>query len=150
MNLFKMLMMAAFSIMTFTTFSQEKAGRKDTTNHPAFYTCPKHSDVKSEKAGNCSICGMKLELTPKEKMKREVTKSYTCPIHTDVLLKEPGKCPQCGKDLSLSPKEKMKMEVVKKYTCSMHSDVTSKTPGKCSICNMDLVETKKEKHSEHH
>jgi uncharacterized protein with PIN domain len=143
-------MIAAFAIMTSTAFSQEKAGRKDTTNHPTFYTCPKHPDVKSDKAGNCPQCGMKLEQTPKEKMKREVTKSYTCPIHTDVLLKEPGKCPQCGKDLSLSPKEKMKMEVVRKYTCSMHSDVTSKTPGKCPKCNMDLVEGKKETHSEHH
>ena len=149
MNLFKMLMMAAFSIMTLTALSQEKAGRKDTTNHPTFYTCPKHADVKSEKADNCSICGMKLELTPKEKMKREVTKSYTCPVHADVRLKESGKCPQCGHDLTLSPKEKMKMQVVKKYTCSMHSDVTSKTPGKCPTCNMDLVEKKKKDHSNH-
>ena len=151
MNLFKMLMMVAFSIMTFTSFAQEKAGRKDTTNHhPAFYTCPKHSDIKSEKAGYCSKCGMKLELTAKEKMKREVTKSYTCPIHTDVLLKEPGKCPQCGQDLALSPKEKMKTQTVKKYTCPMHSDVISKKPGKCPQCNMDLVEKKKKDHSEHH
>lgn len=150
MNLYKMLVMAAFSVMTITAFSQEKAGKKDTTSHPTFYTCPKHSDVKSENEGYCSICGMKLEQTPKEKMKRGVTKSYTCPIHTDVHLKGPGKCPQCGKDLTLSPKEKMKMQVVKKYTCPMHPDVTSKTPGKCPTCNMELVEKKKEKHSEHH
>lgn len=149
MNLFKMLTTAAFSIMTITSFSQEKAGRKDTTKHTAFYTCPKHSDIKSEKDGYCSKCGMKLELSPKEKMKREVTKSYTCPIHADVLLKDPGKCPQCGKDLALSPKEKMKMQVVRKYTCSMHSEITSKTPGKCPKCNMDLVEKNKKYHSDH-
>lgn len=149
MNLFKTLLMAAFSIMTITAFSQEKAGRKDTTSHPTFYTCPRHSDVRSDKAGNCSICGMKLVQTPKEKMKREVTKSYTCPVHTDVLVKHSGKCPQCGKDLVLSPKEKMKMQAVKMYTCSMHLDVTSKTPGKCPKCTMDLVEKKKD-HSDHH
>lgn len=149
MNLFRMLMMAAFSIMTITAFSQEKAGRKDTTNHPAFYTCPKHSDIRSEKEGFCSKCGMKLEMTPKEKMKREVTKSYTCPVHADVVLKESGKCPQCGKELILSPKEKMKMEVVKKYTCPMHSDVVSEKPGKCPKCNMDLTEKKKKVHSGH-
>jgi hypothetical protein len=149
MNLFKMLMMAAFSITTITALSQEKAGRKDTTNHPAFYTCPKHADIKSESAGNCSICGMKLELTAKEKMKREVTKSYTCPVHTDILLKESGKCPQCGQQLSLSPKEKMKMQAVRKYTCSMHADVVSGKPGKCPNCNMDLVEKKKKDHSNH-
>ena len=149
MNLFKMLMMAAFSITTITALSQEKAGRKDTTNHPAFYTCPKHADIKSESAGNCSICGMKLELTAKEKMKREVTKSYTCPVHADVVVNHPGQCPQCGKDLILSPKETMKMQAVKMYTCPMHPDVTSKTPGKCPTCNMDLVEKKKKDHSEH-
>ena len=106
MNLYKMLMMAAFSIMTFTAISQEKAGRKDTTNHPTFYTCPKHSDVKSEKAGNCSICGMKLELTPKEKMKMEVVKKYTCSMHSDVTSKTPGKCPTCNMDLVESKKAK--------------------------------------------
>lgn len=150
MNLFKMLVMAAFSIITISAFSQEKAGRKDTTNHPAFYTCPKHSDIRSEKAGYCSKCGMKLEMTPKEKMKRQVTKSYTCPVHADVLLSEPGKCSQCGKDLVLSPKEKMKMEVVKKYTCPMHADVASDKPGKCPTCNMDLVGRKKKVPSDHH
>jgi uncharacterized protein with PIN domain len=149
MNLFKMLMLMAFSITTVAALSQEKAGRKDTANHPVIYTCPKHSEVISDKAGHCSQCGMKLEQTPKEKMKREVTKSYTCPVHADVLLKEPGKCPQCGKDLSLSPKEKMKTQVVKKYTCSMHSDVVSMKPGKCPACNMDLVEKKKATHSGH-
>lgn len=149
MNLFKLLMMASFSIITVTAFSQEKAGKKDTANHPAFYTCPKHADMKSEKAGYCSKCGMKLELTPKEQMKREVTKSYTCPVHADVLVSHPGKCQQCGKYLILSPKEKMKMQAVKMYTCPMHPDVTSKEQGKCSKCNMDLVESKKKAHSEH-
>lgn len=148
MKSFKMLLMAAFSIMTITVFSQEKAGKKDTTQHVTLYTCPKHSDVTSEKAGYCSKCGMKLELSPKEKMKREVTKSYTCPIHADVISEKPGKCSKCGTDMILSPKEKMKMEVVKKYTCSMHPDVTSDKPGKCPKCNMDLVEIKDD-HSDH-
>jgi hypothetical protein len=91
---------------------------------------------------------MKLELSPKEKMKREVTKNYTCPIHADVISEKPGKCSKCGTDMILSPKEKMKMEVVKKYTCSMHPDVTSDKPGKCPKCNMDLVEIKDD-HSDH-
>jgi hypothetical protein len=149
MTLVKMLMMASFSIMTVTAFSQEKAGKKDTANHPTFYSCPKHSDVKSENAGYCSRCGMKLVQTPKEKMKREVTKSYTCPVHADVLVTHPGQCPQCGKDLILSPKEKMKMKAVKMFTCPMHPDVISKTPGKCPTCNMDMVEKKKNDHLEH-
>jgi hypothetical protein len=27
----------------------------------ANYTCPKHPDVRSDRPGNCSKCGMKLE-----------------------------------------------------------------------------------------
>jgi hypothetical protein len=150
MNALKLLLIAVFSITTFAGFSQEKAGRKDTTNHPTLYSCPKHADIKSESPGNCSICGMKLELSPKEKMKSKVTKNYACPVHADVLLKKPGKCPECGKDLVLSPKEKMKMQEIRLYTCSMHSDVTSKKPGKCPTCNMDLTERKKENHSGQH
>ena len=142
--------MAAFSMLTITVFSQEKAGKKDTTQHVQLYACPKHSDNTSEKDGHCSKCGMKLELTPKEKMKREVTKNYVCPIHADVVSEKPGKCSKCEKDLLLSPKEKMKMEAVKKYTCSMHADVASDKPGKCPKCNMDLVEKKQDQPDHQH
>ncbi len=151
MKSLKMLLMAAFSIMTLTVFSQEKAGKKDTTKHVQLYTCPIHSEVTKKKAGYCPKCGMKLELSLKEQMKRDVTKNYVCPIHADVISKNPGKCSKCEKDLVLSPKEKMKMEVMKIYTCSMHPDVTSDKPGKCPKCNMDLVKKveKKEDHSGH-
>jgi hypothetical protein len=91
---------------------------------------------------------MKLELSKKEQMKKEVTKNYTCPIHADVLSDKPGQCPQCGKDLILSPKEKMKMEVMKKYSCPMHQDVTSDKPGKCPKCGMSLTK-EKDDHSNH-
>jgi hypothetical protein len=148
MKSLKMLLMAAFSIITITVFSQEKAGKKDTAQHVMLYTCPKHSDITSEKDGYCSKCGMKLGLSPKEKMKREVTKNYVCPIHADVVSKKPGKCSKCESNLVLSPKEKMKMDVVNKYTCSMHPDVASDKPGKCPKCSMDLVE-KKDDHSGH-
>lgn len=149
MKSLQMLLMAALSIMTLTGFSQEKAGKKDTTAHVVLYACPMHPDVTSEKPDKCSKCGMDLTLSPKEKMKKKVVKNYACPLHADVLTKKPGKCPKCGSDLILSPKEKMKMEVMKKYTCSMHTDVASDKPGKCPKCNMDLTEVKKEDHSGH-
>jgi uncharacterized protein with PIN domain len=149
MILFKSLTVILLCIFFSPVFSQEKAGKKDTSSHATFYTCPKHSDIKSEKAGHCPTCGMKLEQTPKEKMKSEVTKAYTCPVHTDIVGKNSGKCPKCGKDLVRSSKEKMKMQIMKMYSCPMHSDVTSKTPGKCPKCNMDMVEEKKKDHSEH-
>ncbi len=150
MNPYKMLLMAAFSIISISVFSQEKAGKKDTTQHHKLYTCPKHSDNTSEKEGYCSICGMKLNLTPKENMKREATKNYVCPMHAEAVSDKPGKCSKCEKDLVLSSKEKMKMEVMKKYTCSMHPDEASDKPGKCPKCNMDLVEKKQDQSDHQH
>ena len=149
MKSLKIALIGAFSLVTITLFAQEKAGKKDTTQHVALYSCPTHSEVNKKKPGHCPKCGMKLELSPKEQMKTDVTKNYVCPIHTDVTSNKAGKCSKCDNDLVLSPKEKMKMEVVKKYNCTMHPDVTSGNPGKCPKCNMDLVETKKEEHTDH-
>jgi transcription initiation factor IIE alpha subunit len=124
------------------TFAQEKAGKKDTTQHSAVYTCPMHPDVTSDKPGKCPKCGMDLNLSAKEQMKMQVTKAYCCSAHPDVTSDKPGKCPKCGKKLSLTAKEKMKMEVMKEYSCPMHPDVTSDKPGKCSKCGMALTEVK--------
>lgn len=35
---------------------------KNKMNHPAVYACPMHPDIKSDKQGRCSKCGMDLEL----------------------------------------------------------------------------------------
>ena len=134
---------------TVTSFAQEKAGKKDTTQHITLYSyaCPMHPNFISDKPGKCPKCGMELtQLSAKEQMKRDVTKTYTCPVHIDVISTVPGKCPKCNKDLILSPKEKMKAEITKVYACPMHPDQTSDKPGKCSKCGMDLVETKVKEH----
>ena len=125
-------------------FAQEKAGKKDTTQHVTLYSyaCSMHPNFISDKPGKCPKCGMNMILSTKEQMKRDVTKTYTCPVHADVVSTQPGKCPKCGKNLNLSLKEQMKAEVVKGYTCPMHPDVTSDKPGKCPKCGMDLVEKK--------
>ncbi|RTL60036.1 MAG: hypothetical protein EKK37_04125 [Sphingobacteriales bacterium] len=140
----KLIVLIVSVTISFVSFAQEKAGKKDTIAHAILYACPMHPDVTSDKPGTCAKCGMDLTLSSKEKMKKEVVKNYTCPVHADVLAKEAGKCPKCGKDLILSPKEKMKMEVVGKYICPMHPDVTSEKPGKCPKCGMDMSK-KKEK-----
>ena len=62
------------------------------------YTCPMHPDEKSDKPGNCPICGSKLNLSPKEKMKMKEVGMYTCPMHPDVVADKSGKCPKCGMD----------------------------------------------------
>jgi periplasmic mercuric ion binding protein len=63
------------------------------------YCCSMHPEVKSEKAGKCSKCGMDLNLSVKEKMKTEVMKTYTCPMHADITSDKAGKCSKCGMDL---------------------------------------------------
>ena len=143
MKSLKMLLFAAFTLMSFTTFSQEKAGKKDTTQHVKLYTCPMHDSVAMKKPGNCPVCGMKLQLSAKEQMKKDVTKTYSCPMHMDVTSDKPGKCSKCGMSLTLSTKEKMKVEVTNNYTCPMHPDVKSDKAGKCPYCGMNLTEVKK-------
>ncbi|MDP4263676.1 MAG: heavy metal-binding domain-containing protein [Bacteroidota bacterium] len=139
----KLIILAAtFFITSPVIFAQGKAGKKDTTVHASYYTCPMHPDVVSSKPGKCPKCGMDLNLSTKEQMKLNVTKTYACPIHVDVTSNKPGKCPKCGKIMTLSPKEKMKAEAVKLYTCSMHPDVTSDKPGNCPKCGMALTEKK--------
>lgn len=144
----KLIILLYMITATFTSFAQEKAGKKDTTQHPTFYSyaCPMHPNFVSKKAGKCPQCGMDLtQLSPKERLKRDVTKTYTCPVHVDVISTKPGRCPVCDKKLNLSPKEKMKAEVVGLYTCPMHPDQASDKPGKCSKCGMKLVQKESRK-----
>jgi uncharacterized protein with PIN domain len=144
MKSLKLSMMVVLTIMSITAFSQEKAGRKDTTQHIKIYACPMHDTVAMKQPGNCSICGMKLQLSTKEQMKKDVTRTYTCPVHLDVTSHDPGKCPQCGRKMNLSPKEQMKAEVVKLYTCPMHPEVALNKNGVCPKCGKSLVEKKQE------
>ncbi|PWU23276.1 hypothetical protein C5B42_03530 [Candidatus Cerribacteria bacterium 'Amazon FNV 2010 28 9'] len=129
-------------LLTCSLFAQEKAGKKDTTQHELIYTCPKHPDVVSNKPGKCPKCGMDLNLSSKEEMKMLVSKTYSCPVHKEITSHDPGKCPQCGRKLNLSPKEQMKAEATKIYTCPMHPDVALDKDGKCPKCGMALVEKK--------
>ncbi|HEU5167958.1 MAG TPA: heavy metal-binding domain-containing protein [Chitinophagaceae bacterium] len=145
MKKFMMLMIAALTIGSVSVYAQEKAGKKDTTQHAVLYACPMHPDVKMDKPGKCPQCGMDLSLSKKEEMKKQVTKTYQCPVDLNVVSDKSSKCPVCGKKLILSKKEEMKTEVMKSYCCAMHPDVVSDKPGKCPKCGMDLTEKKVEK-----
>jgi transcription initiation factor IIE alpha subunit len=139
MKKYMMLLMAALTISSVSIYAQEKAGKKDTTQHVALYSCPMHPDVKMDKPGKCPQCGMNLSLSKKEEMKKQVTKTYACPVHADVVSDKSGKCPQCGKKLTLSKKEEMKTETMKNYCCSMHPDMVSDKAGKCPKCGMEMT-----------
>ena len=136
----KIIVLIAVLLPLLGIFAQEKAGKKDTTQHVMLYSyaCPMHPNFISDKPGKCPKCGMDMAQSNKEQFKRDIAKIYTCPTDVSVISTQPGKCPKCGKDLSL--KEQFKAEVVKVYTCPMHPDETSGKPGKCSKCGMDLVE----------
>jgi uncharacterized paraquat-inducible protein A len=143
MKPFKILLTGAFALLSFIAFSQEKAGKKDTTQPVKLYTCPMHDSIAMKMPGNCHICGMKLHLSTKDQLKKDVTKTYLCPMHKDVQSDKPGKCSKCGMNLTLSPKEKTKVEALNNYTCPMHPDVKSEKIGKCPYCGMNLTEVKK-------
>lgn len=142
MKAIKILFIAVLTMFTASTFAQK--AKTDTTQHPTFYTCPMHPDVKMMELGKCPHCGMDLTLSKKEQMKHKGN-NYSCPVHMDVTSNKHGKCPQCGKKLvALSPKEQMKTKEMKIYTCPMHPDVALDKEGKCPKCGADLVEKKKE------
>jgi len=142
MKSLKMLLMAALTIISITLFAQ-KAGKKDNMKHLTIYTCPMHDSIAMKKPGNCPVCGMKLQISAKEQMKRDITKSYSCPAHITQVSDKPGKCSVCGVNLALSPKEKR--ATINSYTCPMHANVKADKPGKCPNCGMTLTKAKKEK-----
>lgn len=140
----KKIIIAAISFLVISpaVFAQTKAGKKDTTQHTTYYTCPKHPDVVKTAPGKCPQCGMQLNLSDKEQMKTNATRSYSCPVHVEEKSHHPGKCPQCGKPLNLSPKEQMKAATVKIYTCPMHPEIALNKEGNCPKCGKRLTEKK--------
>ena len=151
MKPFKMLMMAALTILSVSVFAQDTTKIKIKTpkqkSEKIKYSCPMHADVVSANPGQCSRCEMDLTKTKKGQMKTEVTKTYFCPMKCegDKTYGKAGKCPQCGMNL----KEKEKATVV--YSCPMkcEGDKTYDKAGQCPKCGMDLKE-KKDDHSGHH
>jgi hypothetical protein len=62
-------------------------------------SCAALNSFAQEKAGYCSKGGMKLERSPKEKMKRDAINKYTCSMHPEVTANQPGICPKCNREL---------------------------------------------------
>lgn len=56
-----------------------------------------HPEIKQDKPGTCSKCGMSLEPLP-QKAKTQ-SQIYTCPMHPEIQKTKPGQCPICGMDL---------------------------------------------------
>ena len=139
MKNFSLLLITAISLLTIPVTAQDKAGKKDTSSHTVFYSCPMHPDVMKNEPGTCSKCGMQLQLSKKEAMKKDVVKNYSCPMHGQVTSEKPGKCSVCGMNLVLTGKEKKHAEIMDGFTCPMHPGVTSDSSGTCPKCGMKLV-----------
>jgi Heavy metal binding domain len=97
----KLIIFAVVFIASTAVFSQTKAGRIDDTKHPILYSCPVKTAVIKNELGKCPICGMDLNLSPKEQIKVQTVRSTSCPLFVDLR----------GK-VNLSPKEEMKMKIV--------------------------------------
>jgi len=134
MKFLKMLMMAAFTVVSIAGFAQDSTKQKA---EKVIYSCPMHPEVTSDKPGKCSKCGMDLSISKKEEIEM-----YSCPMHPEITSDKPGKCPKCGMAL----KEKL----VVAYACPMkcEGNKTYNKPGKCPVCGMALKE-KKDDHSDH-
>ncbi len=133
------------------TKSDEKRSsstKTEITKDSVYYSCSMHPDVKMDKPGKCSKCGMDLEkktmkMTGAKSDNKDVMKEYACTMHPEVMSDMPGKCSKCGMDME---KKSMKMtgtksenkEAMKTYSCSMHPEMKSEKPGRCSKCGMDL------------
>lgn len=110
MKSLKMLILAAFTILSVSVVAQDttkhKAKMKKHKMEQVKYSCPMHPDEVSNKPGQCSRCGMDLTKSKKEQEKMEVMKIYTCPMHPEVAAKKLGKCPKCGMALEEKKDEK--------------------------------------------
>jgi YHS domain-containing protein len=93
----------------------------------AVYTCPMHPEVKSDKAGKCPKCGMKLE---KKKMAKEkmMHMEHTDKEHMHKKGEEKSCCPMMGmmssKDVEMNV-ENLKDGIAVKIT-SKNADVVKK------------------------
>jgi len=134
----------------------------------SMYTCPMHTDVKSDKPGACPKCGMDLKkmemkkdsmkmnmdhskmkmMDLKMEMKHDsmtMSKTYTCPMHSDEVGDKPGECSKCGKtlvtkqmNLKNNSLKSKHDKVVETYFCDMHPSEVSDNQGKCPKCGMEF------------
>jgi P-type Cu+ transporter len=80
----------------------------------AVYVCPMDPEVREDKPGPCSKCGMSLEPESPASLVPSRTE-YVCPMHPEIVRPEPGACPICGMALeprTVTLKEEVNPELV--------------------------------------
>jgi hypothetical protein len=98
----------------------------------AIYTCPMHPEVKSDKPGNCPICGMRLVKQEGEKQPNDSLAEQNEKHRHNAEPKNEME-PHSSQPNNTGNQDKVT------YTCPMHPEVVSNQPGNCPICGMNLV-----------
>jgi Cu+-exporting ATPase len=78
----------------------ERGQKSSSPPRAGTYTCPMHSEIRSNTPGSCPKYGMALEPV-RPVSHAETTTIYTCPMHPQVQQDKPGFCPICGMALEL-------------------------------------------------
>jgi len=80
MKSIKMLLIAALTIVSVSLHAQTTPKPKETAKATTvvYYTCPMHTNYRSDKPGKCPICGMTL--VKKEGMPMDSTTSKKAPM----------------------------------------------------------------------
>ena len=141
MKSFKMLMMAILIIISVSVFGQVSTNnQKKIANQKSEkekYTCPMNP-VIMDRLCTCPKFATTLNLSPKEKMKREVMKIYPVPMNNEVTSDMPCNLLKAVATLNRSPKEKMKIDAMRVYNSSKNPYVTDDKIYKEPNSGMDL------------
>ncbi len=107
------------------------------------YMCPMHPEVISAKKGNCSECGMKLELiggVSGRFVPGLIQLRYECPMKCEgSASKKTGNCPKCEMVLVKKEKDNIQEEDMV-YVCSGHVDDKTGLSGECPSCQRGLMD----------
>lgn len=137
------IILSLFLVVNSMASAQEVAKSSQKEAQKTSYTCPMHPDEMSDKARECSKCGMELVKTKilkhdtsgkGKKTSAEIVTKYVCKMDGTTSDK-PGKCSKCG--MKMTPEEVQKTM----YTCPMHPGEVSLENGKCVKCGMEMVKT---------
>jgi Cu(I)/Ag(I) efflux system membrane fusion protein len=92
----------------------------------ARYLCPMHTQIVSDRPGECPICHMALVVAPEVTPAASASAPPTAPASA---------APPPGASSARAAGQ----DAPRGFTCPMHADVHTDQPGRCPFCGMELV-----------